>query len=161
MDSSYKEYFIYETSTNFSHTSSFGTSKCDGNTCNVNEASYFSPSQKFDHSASNVIQHVSQESLKSKDFEGTDNKEEEYDGDQSIQQFNSNENNQNVGRIGDYDQCLNDWDVNFPLSEDSQGTNEDFQGTNEYDEEFLSSGNFKSNEDDYDNGEHSFPSGEF
>jgi hypothetical protein len=65
MASSDKEDFIYETSTNYSHTSSFGTSKCDWNACNVNEASYFSSNQKFDHSASNVIQHVPQESPKS------------------------------------------------------------------------------------------------
>jgi hypothetical protein len=161
MASSDKEDFISETSTNCSHTSSVGTRKCDGNACNANEASYFSASQKFDHSASNFIQHVPHESPKSEDFEGTDDEEEEYDGDKSIQQFNSNENNQNVGQSGDYDQRLNDWDENFPPSEEFQGTDEDFQGTNEYDEEFPSSGNFKSSEDDYDNGGHSFPSGEF
>jgi len=67
------------------HTSSFGTNKCDGNDCNVNEVSYFSTSEKCDHNESNVIQHVPQESPKSKDFESTNDKEEEYDGDQSIQ----------------------------------------------------------------------------
>jgi hypothetical protein len=161
MASSDKEYFIFEASTNCSHNSFVGTSKCDGNACNANETSYSSSSKKFDHSASNGIQHVPQESPKSGEFEGIDDKEEEYDGDQSIQQFNSNENNQNVGRSGDCDQHLNDWDENFPPSEDFQGIDEYFQGTNEYDEEFPSSGNFKSSEDDYDNGGHSFPSGEF
>jgi hypothetical protein len=55
-----KEDFISETSTNCSHTSSFGTRKCDGHACNVIEASYFPSSQKFDHSANNTIQHVPQ-----------------------------------------------------------------------------------------------------
>jgi hypothetical protein len=85
MASSEKKYFIYETSTSCSHTSSFRTDKCDAKTSNVNENSYFSPSQKFDHSASNDIQHVDQESPKSEEFEGTNDKEEEYDGDHSIQ----------------------------------------------------------------------------
>jgi hypothetical protein len=62
---------------------------------------------------------------------------------------------------GDYDQCLNDWDENFPPSEDFQGIDEYFQGTNENDGEIPSSGNFKSSEDDYENGGHFFPSGEF
>jgi hypothetical protein len=106
MASSDKEDFISETSTNCSHTSSVGTRKCDRNVCNANEASYFSASQNFDHSASNFIQHVPHESPKSEDFEGTDDEEEEYDGDKSIQQFNSNENNQNVGQSGDYDQMI-------------------------------------------------------
>jgi hypothetical protein len=97
MASSNKEDFISKASTNCSHTSSFGTRKCDGNSCNVNEASYFSASQKFYHSASNVLQHVPEESPKLEDFEGTNDKEEEYDGDQSIYQFNSIENNKNVG----------------------------------------------------------------
>jgi hypothetical protein len=79
-----KEDFISEASTIFSHTSYVGTSKCGGNDCNANEPLYFSASQKFDHSASNVFQHVPQESPKSEEFEGTDDKEEEYDGDQSI-----------------------------------------------------------------------------
>ena len=94
----------------------------------------FSASQKFDHSASNVIQHVPQEIPKSEDFEGTNNKKEGYDGDQFIQQFNNIENNKNLGRCGDYEQSLNDWDDNFPPSEDFQGIDEYFQGTNEYDE---------------------------
>jgi hypothetical protein len=34
-----KEDFIFETSTNCSHTSSIGTRKCDRNACNENEAS--------------------------------------------------------------------------------------------------------------------------
>jgi hypothetical protein len=34
-----KEDFIYEASKNHSHTSFFGTSKCNGNACNANEAS--------------------------------------------------------------------------------------------------------------------------
>jgi hypothetical protein len=97
MASSDKEDFISEASTNCPHKTFVGTNKCDGNVCNANEVSDFSASWKFDHSASNLIQHVPQESPKSKDFEGTDDKEEEYDGDQSIQKFNSNENNQNVG----------------------------------------------------------------
>ena len=49
----------------------------------------------------------------------------------------------------------------FLPSEEFQGTDEDFQGTNEHEEDFPSSGNFKSTEDDYDNGGHSFPSGKF
>ena len=40
----------------------------------------FSASQQFDHSASNIIQHVPHESPKSEDVEGTDDEEEEYDG---------------------------------------------------------------------------------
>jgi hypothetical protein len=99
MASSDKEDFISEASTNCLHTSSFGTSKCGGNVCNVNEVSYFSASQKFDHSASNVIQHVPRESPKSKDFDGTNDKQEEYDGDQFVQQFNNIEYNQ-------YDQSI-------------------------------------------------------
>jgi hypothetical protein len=55
------------------------------NVCNANEASYFSASHNFDHSARIFIQHVPHESPKSKDFEGTDDEEEEYDGDKSIQ----------------------------------------------------------------------------
>ena len=51
--------------------------------------------------------------------------------------------------------------ANFPPSEDFQGIDEDFQGTNENDGEIPSSGNFKSSEDDYDNGGHFFLSGEF
>jgi hypothetical protein len=47
------------------------------------------------------------------------------------------------------------------ISEEFQGTDEYFQGTNENDGEIPSSGNFKSSEDDYDNGGHFFPSGEF
>ena len=117
-----------------------------------NKASYFSASHNFDHSESNCIQHVPHESPKSKDFEGIDDEEEEYDGDKSSQQFNSNENNQNVGQSGDYDQRLNDWDDNFPPSEEFERTDEDFQGTIENDGEIPSSGNFKSSEDDYDNG---------
>jgi hypothetical protein len=62
MASSDKEDFISKTSTNCSHTSSVGTKKCDRNACNANEASYFSASQKFDHSASNFIRHVPHES---------------------------------------------------------------------------------------------------
>jgi hypothetical protein len=117
MASSDKEDFISKVSTNYSHASSVGTSKCDGNACNSNEVSYFSANRKFDHNESYVIQHVTHESPKSEDFEGTSDKENEYDGDQSIQQFNSNENNQNVGRSGDYNQHLNDWDDNFYPSE--------------------------------------------
>jgi hypothetical protein len=120
MASSNKDYLIYEASTNCLHTSSFVTIKCDGNACNVNEESYFSASHTFDHSASNFIQHVPQESPKSKDFEGTNDKEDRYDGDQSVQQFNSIENNQNVSQSGDNDQILNDWKDNFPPSEDFQ-----------------------------------------
>jgi hypothetical protein len=161
MASSNKENCISETSTNSSHTSSVGTRKCHRNVCNANEVSYFSVSHNFDHGASNFIQHVPHESPKSEDFEGTDNEEEEYDGDKSSQQFNSNENNQNVGQSGDYDQHLNDWDENFPPSEEFERTDEDFQGTNENDEEIPSSGNFKSSEDDYDNGEPNSPIGEF
>jgi hypothetical protein len=123
--------------------------------------SYFSAIHNFDHGTSNFIQHVPHESPKSEDFEGTNDEEEEYDGDKSSQQFNSNENNQNVGQCEDYDRCLNDWDENFPPSEEFQGTDEDFQGTNENDGEISSSGNFKSNEDDYDNGGNFFQSGEF
>jgi hypothetical protein len=55
------------------------------NACNENEASYFSSSQKFDHSASNCFQHFPHESPKSEDFKGTNDEEEEYDGDKSIQ----------------------------------------------------------------------------
>ena len=118
MASSDKEDFISKTSTNCSHTSYVGTRKCHRNVCNANEALYFLASHNFDHSASNFIQHDPHGIPKSQDFEGIDDKEEEYDGDQYIQQFNSSENNQNVGRSGDYDQCLNDWDDNFPPSED-------------------------------------------
>ena len=57
MASSDKEDFISETSTNCSHTSYVGTMKCNRNVFNENEASYFSASQNFDHSASNFIQH--------------------------------------------------------------------------------------------------------
>jgi hypothetical protein len=156
-----KKDFIFETSTNCSHTSSVGTRKSHRNVCNENEASHFSTSHNFDHGASNFIQHVPHESPKSEDFEGTDDEEEEYDGDKSSQQFNNNANNQNVGQSGDYDQCLNDWDENFPPSEEFQGTDEYFQGTNENDGKIPSSGNFKSSEDDYDNGGHFFLSGEF
>jgi hypothetical protein len=58
-------------------------------------------------------------------------------------------------------------DDDFPPSEDFQGTDEYFppseyfQGTKEEDEEFPSSGDFKSSEDDYANVGHSFLSGEF
>jgi hypothetical protein len=154
MASSDKEDFISETSANCSHTSYVGTRKCHRNVCNANEASYFSASHNFDHSASNFIQHVPHESPKLEDFESTDDEEEEYDSDKSSHRFNSNENNQNVGQCGDYDQRLNDCDENFPSREDFQGIDEDFQGTNENDGEIPSSGNFKSSEDDYDNGEH-------
>jgi hypothetical protein len=166
MASSDKEDFISKTSKYCSCTS-FGTSKCDGNTCNENEESYFSPSQKFDHRAINDMQHLHQESPKSKDFEVTNDKEE-YDGDQYVQQFNNIENTQNLGPSGGFDYNLNYWDDNFPLNEDFQVTDdedfppsENFQSTNEDDEEFPSSGDFKSSEDDYVNGGHSFPSGEF
>jgi hypothetical protein len=92
MASSDKKYFVSETSTNCSPTSSVGTRKCDRNVCKANEASYFSASQNFDHSASNFIQHVPHESPESDYFEGTDDEEDEYDGDKSIQEFNNNEN---------------------------------------------------------------------
>jgi hypothetical protein len=62
MTSSDKEDFISERSKNCSNTSYVGTRKCDRNSCNANEASYFSASQKFDHRESNFIQHVPHES---------------------------------------------------------------------------------------------------
>jgi hypothetical protein len=124
MASSDKEDFISETSTNCSHTSYVGTRKFHSNVCDENEASYFSASHNFDNGASNFIQHVPHESPNSEDFEGTNDEEEEYDGDKSSERFNSNENNQNVGQSGDYDQHLNDWDENFTPTKQFQGTSE-------------------------------------
>jgi hypothetical protein len=83
MASSDKEDFISETSTNCSHTFSVRTRKFHRSVYNANEASYFSASHNFDHSARNFIQHVPHESPKSKDFQGTNDEEEEYYGDKS------------------------------------------------------------------------------
>jgi hypothetical protein len=85
-----KKDFISETSTNYLHPSSVGTTKCHRNVCNENEASYFLASHNFDCGTRNFIQHVPHEIPKSEDFEGTNDEEEEYDGDKSSQQFNSN-----------------------------------------------------------------------
>ena len=68
MASSNKEKCISKTSANSSHTCCVGTRKCHRNVCNANEASYFSASRNFDHSANNFIQHVPHESPKSKEF---------------------------------------------------------------------------------------------
>jgi hypothetical protein len=78
MASSDREDFIYGASTSYSHASSYDTGKCDGNTSNVNEESYVSPIEKFDHSASNDIEHINRESPKSEDFEGINDEREEY-----------------------------------------------------------------------------------
>ena len=76
--SSDREDFISGASTSCSHASCSETDKCGGNTSNVNEESYVSPSEKFDHSASNDIEHIDWESPNSEDFEGTNDEREEY-----------------------------------------------------------------------------------
>jgi hypothetical protein len=48
-----REVSIFEASTSSLHTLSIGTSEYYGSASNVNEESYFSPSEEFDHSANN------------------------------------------------------------------------------------------------------------
>ena len=58
MASSDIEDFMFGASTSCSHASSFEIDKCGGINSNENEESYVSPSEKFDHSESNDIEHI-------------------------------------------------------------------------------------------------------
>jgi hypothetical protein len=91
----------------------------------------------------------------SEDFQASNEDDEEY---LSSGDFQSSEDDYAIGGHSFPSDKLkiNNFDVDFSPSEDFQDIDEGFQGTKQDGENFHSSADFESNEDDYVNGGHNF-----
>jgi hypothetical protein len=125
----------------------------------VNEELFFSPSEEFDHIASNEIEHVNEKVPNYEDFQGTTDEGKNMMENILLNSLMITSMMWTILKI--YLQVmilmsLNDWDDNFPPNDDFNGSNNgDFNGSISVEERYED----VSNDDGVNNDEYFPPSG--